>query len=222
MSSGPRRAALAAMVATAGVACAPPAAAQVSAPQQSAAAPSAWPAGEGAALTLYGGWRSGGSFTDTSTGRAVSTDPSGSFAASIERRLDAMRQVQVFVSHQSSRLALPAGGTVPVGVTHLHLGGTNYFEGPAGRGPYLSGGLGVSVFSPGLSGLSTEFRPSISLGIGWQVPLGARASLRLEARGYAVLVNSSGDFFCSGGCVVSLRGDTYTQGEVLLGVSIGF
>jgi hypothetical protein len=216
MSTGLRRAALAAMVAAAGMACMPQAAAQASAPT------SAWPAGQGAALSVYGGWRSGGSFTDVATGQTVSTDPSGSFAASIERRLDAMRQVQVFVSHQGSRLVLPAGGTVSVGVTHLHLGGTNYFEGPVGSGPYLSGGLGLSVFSPGLSGLSTEFRPSISLGIGWQVPLGASASLRLEARGYAVLVNSSGEFFCSGGCVVSLRGDTYTQGEVLLGVSFGF
>ena len=180
------------------------------------------PPGPQTAITLYGGWRTGGGFTDSATGGSVGTDPSAGFAASVERLLDARRQTQFLVSHQSSQLALATGGTLPVRVTHLHLGGTNHLDGPVGRGPYLSGGLGVSVFSPGLSGLSTEVRPSISLGIGWQVPLSGRASLRLEARGYAALVNSSGGFFCSGGCVVALRGDTYTQGEVLLGVSIGF
>jgi hypothetical protein len=177
--------------------------------------------GPATAVTLYGGWRTGGGFTDSATGASVGTDPSAGIAASIERLLDGRRQTQFLVSHQASRLALANGGTLPVRVTHLHLGGTNYLEGPVGSGPYLSGGLGVSVFSPGLSGLSTEFRPSISLGLGWQVPLSARASLRLEARGYAALVNSSGGFFCSGGCVVSLRGDLYTQGELLVGLSVG-
>jgi hypothetical protein len=173
-------------------------------------------------LTVYGGWRTGGGFTDTSTGAAVSTDASAALAASLELPLDANRQIQVFVSHQSSQLALATGARLPIDVTHLHLGGTNYFEGPVGRGPYLSGGLGVSVFSPGLSGLSTELRPSLSIGVGWQVPLAPRVSLRLEARGHVALVNSDGGFFCSGGCVVSIRGDTYTQGELLVGLSVGF
>jgi hypothetical protein len=182
------------------------------------------------AFTLYGGGRSGGSFIDSVTGASLRTEASGAFAASYDRLLDGSRQTQLFVSHQSSRLALGGSATpsatgpqsMPIRITHLHLGGTNFFGAPVGQGTYLSGGLGMTVFGPGLTGLSTEVRPSISLGFGWQVPLAAGVSLKLEARGYAALVNSEGGLFCSGGCVITVRGDTYTQGEVLLGLSFGF
>ena len=39
---------------------------------------------------------------------------------------------------------------------------------------------------------------------------------------YVNLINANGGFFCSGGCVVSLRGTTLLQAEGLLGLSIGF
>ena len=47
-------------------------------------------------------------------------------------------------------------------------------------------------------------------------------ALRAELRGYATLINSSGSFFCSGGCVVSLKGDALVQGAALLGLSMRF
>jgi hypothetical protein len=47
-------------------------------------------------------------------------------------------------------------------------------------------------------------------------------ALRTELRGYVSVINSSGEFFCSGGCVVSIRGQTVVQAEGMLGLSIGF
>ena len=47
-------------------------------------------------------------------------------------------------------------------------------------------------------------------------------AVRVEARGYGSLVNSSGGVFCSGGCVVSIKGDSITQGELMLGLSARF
>ncbi|MFO1301138.1 MAG: hypothetical protein U1F17_12300 [Burkholderiaceae bacterium] len=52
--------------------------------------------------------------------------------------------------------------------------------------------------------------------------LGERVALRVEVRGYVTLVDSQGGLFCSGGCVVSIRGDTFTQGEALIGLSVSF
>jgi hypothetical protein len=52
--------------------------------------------------------------------------------------------------------------------------------------------------------------------------LSRQIALRTELRGYLTLINSSGGFFCSGGCVVSIRGDTLTQVEGLLGLSFAF
>ena len=178
------------------------------------------------ALTVYGGYRGGGSFDNsTQPGQSLDLRDTGAASASIDWALDASRQWQLFVSHQDSELAASAAaGTprVPLSVSYVHFGGTNFFEGPIGRGPYVVGGLGITRLAPGLDGLSDEIRPSMNLGLGYQLPLAASLALRLELRGYVTLINSSGTLFCSGGCVVSVKGDTLVQGEALLGVSFGF
>lgn len=104
----------------------------------------------------------------------------------------------------------------------MHLGGLNYFNGPAGRGPYLAGGLGITYLSPRLQGTSSRVRASMNIGIGHQWPIGPSLSLRTELRGYATLIRSDGSFFCSGGCVVSIKGNTMTQVEAMAGLTFGF
>jgi len=181
------------------------------------------------AVTLYGAWRSGGSFTETSSQRTLKLASSAAVSISLDLALDANRQVQWLVSHQRTELDLGAVAKpattpdqLPLQLTYLHGGGSVFFDGPVGKGPYLVGGLGATVFTPGLAGLSNEIRPSMNLGIGFQWPLAERIALRLEARAYVTLLNSSGSFFCSGGCVVSIQGDTFTQGDVQVGLSFGF
>jgi hypothetical protein len=48
------------------------------------------------------------------------------------------------------------------------------------------------------------------------------AALRVEGRGYWTLINSSGNLFCSGGCTVTIKGDTLQQLEMLIGLSARF
>jgi hypothetical protein len=179
------------------------------------------------AVTVYGGYRGGGSFTDTASNAPLRIEDSAVGAISLDLPLDASRQVQLYLSHQRTELdtsnATPATPTrLPLSVTYLHLGGSVFFEGPVGRGPYLVGGLGLTVFDPAAANYAAEVRPSMNLGIGYEFPLGDRAALRVEARGYATLVNSSGGFLCSGGCVVNVQGDLVTQGEVQVGLSVRF
>lgn len=185
-----------------------------------------------AALTLYGALRDGGNFVDAPSGRKVGIEASGAAAISLDLGLDVSRQLQFYVSRQRSDLRLDqatASGAptsrVTIDVTYLHLGGTNFFEGPIGRGAYLVGGLGATLLQPG-GGYATELRPSLNIGIGYQLPLGtgtaSRIALRLEARGYYTIVNSAGGLFCDGGCTFTLRGDGFTQGEIQLGLSARF
>jgi hypothetical protein len=175
------------------------------------------------ALTVYGGYRDGGAFTDESSGRRLRLDSAGTGAVSLDLALDGSRQLQIYVAQQRTRLPIAAtAGTLPLRITYLHLGGTNFFDGPIGTGPYVVGGLGATLFEPGLAGYGNELKPSLNLGAGWQFTLGTALALRLEARGYATLVNSSGGLFCSGGCTLSIKGDTVTQGEVQLGLSFRF
>ena len=176
------------------------------------------------ALTVYGGWRAGGDFTEVASGRNVSLDSSGVGALSLDFALDASRQWQLYLSHQKTQLALdPAGASpLPLTVTYLHLGGTVFFDGPVGRGPYVVGGLGLTALQPGLAGYSNELRPSMNLGLGYQVPLGESLALRFETRAYATLVSSSGQIFCSGGCVLAVKGSALTQVDAQLGLSLRF
>ncbi|HEY6133663.1 MAG TPA: outer membrane beta-barrel protein [Rubrivivax sp.] len=179
------------------------------------------------AVTFYGGYRSGGSgLTDANSGDGLTIESSAAGAISLDFGLDARRQVQLYFAHQNTRLnsdgSTTSGDGLRLKVSYLHLGGTVFFEGPVGRGPYVVGGLGATVFDPSGAGYSTEVRPSMNVGIGYQFLLGERVALRAEARGYVTLVNSSGGFFCSGGCVIAIQGDTVTQADVQLGLSFRF
>jgi len=178
------------------------------------------------ALTLYAAYRDGGSFIDATTGNKLPIEASGAGAISLDLGLDASRQLQLFVSRQSSQISVGQAGAVPgklpLKVTYMHIGGTSFLEGRIGRGAYVVGGLGATLFEPGSEGFENELRASMNLGIGYQLPLGERMALRIEARGYATLVNSSGGLFCSGGCTISIKGDTMTQGEVQVGLSFRY
>lgn len=175
------------------------------------------------AVSLYAGYRGGGSFTDADTDAGLDLDSTGTGSFALDVGLDGARQLQFFVSHQRSEMALddaaqPDGGRLSMNITYVHVGGTNFFSGGIGRGPYVVGGLGATLFDPG-QGYRNEVRPSLNLGLGYQLPLGESFALRFEVRGYATLVNSSGGLFCSGGCVVAIKGDAVMQAEAMLGLT---
>jgi hypothetical protein len=181
-------------------------------------------------LTVYGGWRTSGGLEDATTGRGVSMKETGAVSLALDLDYEESSQIQIFASYQNTSLAVteagqPAGTTtrLPLKVAYLHLGGTVFFNGPVSRGgPYIVGGLGISVLSPGLDGLGTETQPSMNLGVGYQLPLGDSLALRFEGRGYFTLVDSSGGFFCSGGCTVSISGQVLSQGELMAGLTWRF
>lgn len=178
---------------------------------------------QGRAVTVYGGFRDGGHFVDADSDQSLPIDGSGAVSLAFDLPYDETRQFQIFVSHQRTAVSLKnsaafSGSELDLNITYLHVGGTNFFTGPVGKGVYLAGGIGATYFDPAQD-YDSELRASMNLGLGYQLPLGQMLALRFEARAYATLVNSSGGFFCSGGCVISISGDTITQGEVMLGVT---
>ena len=187
-----------------------------------------WAAAAQGAVTLYGGVRGGGDFTDQNASDAnVELDTGAAVSLSYDWILGDGRQAQLLYSFQRS--ALPGSvanrpSDIAVNIGYLHNGGRVFFDGThSTSGSYLVGGLGITHLSPGLDGLSSEVRPSINVGLGHQWMLSRQLALRTEVRGYLTLVNSSGGFFCSGGaCVVRIRGDTLLQVEGMVGVSYAF
>ena len=188
---------------------------------------SAAAAGAQASVTLYGGARGGGDFEDAvSNGNTYKLKSGAAASASVDWLLDDGRVAQVFYSFQRSSLPGKAFGQpadVSVNISYLHIGGRAYFDGDVRTGGgYVVGGLGATFLSPGLGGLSDEVRASANVGIGWDWPLARNIALRTELRGYWTFINTSGQLFCSGGCVVSIRADSLVQAEAMVGLSIGF
>lgn len=175
-------------------------------------------------IAAYGGFRGGGSFEqDDGSSASLDLKSSASGALAFSFAVDAARQGQVLLSYQSTDIEASATTPkVPLTVTYLHFGGTNYFEGTIGRGPYVAAGIGATWMSPSLSGLSSEVRPSLNLGLGYEWPISGALSLKAELRGYFTLVNSNSALFCSGGCVVAIKGDGLVQVEGLIGLSVAF
>lgn len=182
------------------------------------------PAAAQNSLAVYGGYRGGGSFEqDSSPQSSIDIKSSASGALAFNFAVDAARQGQVFVSYQSTDLeASSTTPKVPLTITYLHFGGTNYFDGAIGRGAYVAGGIGATWMSPSLNGLSSEVRPSLNLGLGFEWPISGALSFKAELRGYFTLINSNSSLFCSGGCVVAIKGDGLTQVEGLLGLNLAF
>jgi hypothetical protein len=190
--------------ATALLAAAAPAAAQVSA-------------------SFYAGYIGSDGIDNETTGTEADVKSSASFMLVLGTDMDASRELQLQFSQQSTTLS-PGGGADPFDLTirYLHVGGTAFIDQPIGRGPYAVGGIGATYFSPDASGYGSDFKPSLNIGFGYYWPLNDRVALRAEARGFFTLVDSSGGFLCSGGCVAVLKSDLFTQYGMMLGLTARF
>jgi len=178
-------------------------------------------------VTAYGGYVFGGSVTDSTTGQTVDVLDAPSYALALDFGLDPRSQVQVFFNHQQTHIQAPSflsgSPQIGLGISYLQLGGTYFIDG-IGHGVYVMGGVGVTYMSPSVSDLSSETRLSLNAGIGYMIPLGKHFGIRFEARGYATLLNNNGGIFCGSnkGCVITINGQGFYQGEGLVGLAVRF
>jgi len=181
------------------------------------------PAAAQVSVSVYGGYLASSGLENASTQTDADVKSSGAFMLVLGTDLDGSRELQLQFSQQSTTLS-PGGGADPFDLTvrYLHVGGTAFIDRPIGRGPYAVGGIGATFFSPGASGYGSETKPSLNLGFGYYWPLNERVALRAEARGFFTLVDSSGGFLCSGGCVAVIKGDLFTQYGAMLGLTARF
>ena len=190
-----------------------------------AAAPAAAHAQALEGISVFAGYRFGGELTDVVTEEAWEASEGAAYALAFDFAIDHQRQYQLIVSHRNGALQATGFfspvGDIGLGITYFQFGGVYHLE-EVGRGPYAVGGVGLTHFNPKPDGLSSETRFSLNLGFGYSFPLGKGVALKLEGRGYVTLVDSSSSFLCSGGCVVQIQGDTFTQGELLAGIAVRF
>jgi len=176
-------------------------------------------------FTLFSGTQGGGALDHIASGGTLSIAQAPVHGLILGLPIDSEREYELFYSRQLTRLqegavAVPAQELIDLDIHYLHLGGTVLSEPWHDWQGFLSGGLGVTYFSPSLSGAGPETRPSMSYGLGARWMPTPRLGLRLEARLLGSLFNSNTRVFCSGGCAFSIDGDLLTQYAVMGGVVV--
>jgi opacity protein-like surface antigen len=132
------------------------------------------------------------------------------------------QRVGLWASTHTGSFDASAGLTGPdMDITHIHFTGTSYY--PQGNWEhFVLAGIGATQFSPDDPTLEDDTRFSFQVGGGTQLRLGEQFLFRLEARWVPTLFNGSAAGICSGGCVIAVKSDTYSQVQVNAGFVLRF
>jgi hypothetical protein len=176
-------------------------------------------------ITPLGGTQGGGVLTHIASGDTLQLQEAPTQGLILGWKLNREQEMELLYSRQQTRLqsnnpAIPQSDLFALDIHTLHLGGTVLSETTHQLQGFLSGGLGITRYTPALSGANSETRASLSLGIGAKWMPVKNVGLRLEARGYGTLFNSNTSIFCSGGCTLSVSGDLLSQYALFAGVII--
>jgi Outer membrane protein beta-barrel domain len=181
-------------------------------------------------LTPFAGVTTGGDFDDMGGTASLALDDSSSFGLILNIEESANTQWEVLYSLQATEAdttGLPiSGAPLDMDVHYIQGGGTYLFDGDAAR-PFLAATVGASHFAPGLSGVDSETFFAFSIGTGLQIRPSARFGVRLEARAYGTLVDSTSDLFCQSGpsgaiCAVTVDGTILWQFQAFAGFVFRF
>ena len=180
-------------------------------------------------ITPFAAYRVGGSFDDTDDNGRLELQESGSWGLSINGRVEANTEWELFYARQSTNVdstgLITPQTSVDVDVDLLHFGGTYLFDGERVR-PFIALTVGATRFDPLPSSFNAKTYASVSLGGGWKFRLAEHFGVRLEVRGFGTFVDSNSRLFCvsDGGaeCLIIAEGDFVTQWEARAGLSLRF
>ena len=179
---------------------------------------------EGFRFTPYLGYRVGGDFEDAVTGSRLDLDESESYGFVVSS--DADDALEFSYTLQPTKLSGGNGvGSVQlfdVDVMNFMVAGKNILNRETGG--FVSGMVGVTHFDPHAANLSSETRFAIGAGGGIDYRISDNLGFRLEGRGIATFLDSSGGVFCSSsqGCAAFVESSVLLQFEALAGLSIRF
>ncbi|MEQ1812918.1 MAG: hypothetical protein ABL860_00485 [Candidatus Nitrotoga sp.] len=169
-------------------------------------------------VATFIGQRYGGSFKDTNTATNFDLMDASSFGLVLDFDREPDQQIEVMLSRQNTNLktsGIFTGDTLfDLTIDYYHIGGLYMLPEMEHIRPFISGTLGLTRMAPKLAGLTTENRPSLSLGGGAKFFFDQQVGLRFDARGIFTMLNSDYAVFCSGGCNIQVKGSGFVQTEV--------
>lgn len=157
-------------------------------------------------------------------GDDVELDDSAAFSLAVDFvfEQDQTKRIGFYVSHQQTEFDSNAGlNNRDMDVTHVHFTAMSYY--PNGNmEPFVMAGLGAGFFSPKDSTLDDETKLSAQIGVGTNYRFSDSMLLRFDVRWLGTFFNGSGAAFCSGGCVIAVSSDTYSQVQANIGLMYRF
>lgn len=181
-------------------------------------------------LTPFVGYRFGGTFDIEGSSDSYRLDDSEAFGLVLNLRNDDNTQWEIFYSQQSTTARLEGTtGVSPEVDTDLYtlqLGGTYQGDGDTVR-PYVAMTLGGTHIKTLANSSQSDTFFSGSIGLGLNISPSNRVGLRLEARAYGTLTDSSTDLFCRTGpdanvCAIRVDGNLMSQVETFAGIVFRF
>lgn len=181
-------------------------------------------------LTPFGAARFGGNFQLDEPVGEYEIDDSASVGLLLNWRHGPNTQWEILYSTQSTTAVFDDPGAdrpdVDVDLHVLQLGGIYRGDGDTVY-PYLAATLGGTHVRTRSGDSDSDTFFSGSIGVGIKFLPSERLGLRLEARAYGTLIDSSTDLFCSIGpeenvCEIQVRGESLTQIETFAGIVFRF
>ncbi len=181
---------------------------------------------QGIEITPIVGYRSGGSFEDATTLETLKLDAAASYGLVINIDHDASTQWEFVYSHQNTELQLGPSFTgnhqFDLDVDYLSFGGA-YVWRDARVQPFIGAAVGIAHLAPQDSSYAAETRLLLQLSGGYKYFLTPNLGLRLEARGYATLMDTDAAVFCgNGSCIARVNSRGFGQLEVNAGLDMRF
>lgn len=170
------------------------------------------------------GYRFGGEF-DLEDSDNIDLKDKASFGVSLNWAFDKKRQGELLFSHYDSEFdkhdEFPLNKE-DISVSYLHFGG-NVPLSKVVIPLFLSGGLGVTHFSPDDSSLDNETKFSANLGLNTRIDLIDNLSLKIGSRVYFTFLDSDSKIFCDqADCTIYVSSDVWIQSEVYTGLTFKF
>ena len=182
-------------------------------------------------VTPFAGYRMGGQFETEGGDVEIRLRDSASVGFLVNGDVSDNTEWELLYSNQQTdaRVIDGAGGTEAVVDYDTHtvqLGGTYLFDGESVI-PYLAMTIGGTHVRTRAIDEEQDTFLSGSIGLGLRFLPNSRIGIRLEARAYGVIINSSSKLFCSTGpdsnvCAVRLTGDLVSQVETFARIVIRF
>ena len=178
-------------------------------------------------ITPLIGYRFGGDFNTSrdEVHNRVELSEETSYGLLTAWSFDKKRQGELLISHYDTSFSQSddfSASNTDVGISYLHIGGNLPVS--SGYMPlYVTGGLGLTHFSPKDKDLNDETRFSMNVGLASKVELTEQISLRVDGRVYGTFFDSSSAIFCDvENCAIYISSDMWFQSEVSAGITFRF